>query len=213
MLRLWTSAHFILAVLPPQNSRQVINFWIFSAAYRYLVSEQKNLMKPIARYQFCCSLALVFVCAFYAFSHPPLHDSDLVNLRATLTDARQARERFAYKDALLILDRASRNYKNSADLLAEYGYIWLDAEDMERAVGFFDRALKMQPTCERAVAGRAAADLMRRDFASAETRLRDFLSNNPQSSIARATLARVYFESDRTADAEYEASRVLTVEA
>ena len=169
-------------------------------------------MKLIARYQLYCSLAVILACAFSVLSHPH-NDSDLINLRASLTDARQARERFAYKEALQTLDRAARYHKNSADLLAEYGYIWLDAEDTERAVSFFDRALKLQPTCESAVAGRASADLMRRDFTSAENRLRDFVAKNPQSSIARAALARVYFESDRTADAEYEAARVLTIDA
>ncbi len=169
-------------------------------------------MKLTARYQFCGSLALLIVCAFSVLSRP-YSDSDIISLRATLTDARQLRERFAYKEALQTLDRAARYHKNSADLLAEYGYIWLDTEETERAISFFDRALKMQPTSERAIAGRAAADLMRRDFVSAESRLRDFVSKTPQSSLARVTLARVYFENDRTADAEYEAARVLANDA
>jgi Tfp pilus assembly protein PilF len=115
--------------------------------------------------------------------------------------ARALRLRFEYRAALQLLELALKGEPDSAPLLAECGALYLAAEEPARALPYFDRALAIDPSCEEAVSGRAAADLAKRDYEAAEQRLRLFLSKRPKSVRARLVLARVLFETDRIGEA------------
>lgn len=121
--------------------------------------------------------------------------------RAEIERARALRLRFEYVAALRLLESALKRDPNSAPLLAECGAVYLAAEDPERALEYFERALALDPSCDEAIAGRAAVDLMRRDYAAAERRLRLFLSKEPGSVRARFMLARTLFEVGRIGEA------------
>lgn len=139
--------------------------------------------------------------------------SDFVSLDAVLQDAREARLKFDYAGALRLLDQAAKVHKASAELLNEYGRIYLDAEETRQAADYFDRALTIKPDNEEAFAGRAAVDLMNREYKKAESKLREYLLKHPRSSRARAMLANAHFENNRMAEAEVEAKRALAIDA
>src|ERR1051325_9393884 len=138
---------------------------------------------------------------------------DHANLDAALQDARQARARFDYAGALRLLDKAAQAYGVSAELFNEYGGIYLDAEEVQKAQDYFNRALKINPQSEAAIAGRAAVDLMNRDYRTAENRLREYLSQNPRSGRAHALLGLVHFENNRVIEAQAEAEKALAIDA
>ncbi|MBI3653705.1 MAG: tetratricopeptide repeat protein [Acidobacteria bacterium] len=168
-----------------------------------------------ARWQFALILTL-FLCAHLVALLPtPLAATSasggFLNFDAVLHDARQARQRFDYAEALRLLDNLAPTHKASAALLNEYGMIYLDAEEVQKAQEYFDKALKIKPPSEGAIAGRAAVDVMNRDYQVAETRLRDYLVQNPQSGRAHALLALVCFENNRAEEAEVEAQRALAI--
>jgi tetratricopeptide (TPR) repeat protein len=137
---------------------------------------------------------------------------NFTNLDAVLNDAREARQRFDYAGALRLLDKAAPSHKASAELLSAYGSVYLDAEEVQKAQDYFDRALKIKPQFEAAIAGRAAVDVMSRDYKLAETRLRDYLAQNPQSSRAHALLGLVHFENNRIEVAQSEAEKALAID-
>ena len=126
---------------------------------------------------------------------------DPKNLEAALGLAKIARVRFDYKESLRLLDRAAPRHADSADLLAEYGAVYLTAEEPERALKYIDRALKLDKSHAAAITGRAAADLLQRDYKSAEDRLRKCISLHPQYSSAHTLLARVHLEKNENDEA------------
>jgi len=139
--------------------------------------------------------------------------TDFVNLEAILQQAQEARLKFDYARALRLLDQAAKADKVSAELFNEYGMIYLDAEEPQRAANYFDRALKIKPDDEKAFAGRATVGLMNREYKKTESRLREYLSRHPQSSRVRAVLANAYFENSQIEEAEAEAERALAIDA
>jgi tetratricopeptide (TPR) repeat protein len=139
--------------------------------------------------------------------------TDFTSLEAILQEARQARLKFDYARALGLLNQAAQSGSPSAELLSEYGLLYLDAEEPRRAADYFDRALKLKADDEKAFAGRVAVDLMNRDYQKAENQLRAYLSRHPNSSRARAVLANAHFENNRIEEAEAEARKALTIDA
>jgi tetratricopeptide (TPR) repeat protein len=137
---------------------------------------------------------------------------DAMNLAARLGLSRVARARFDYAAALGWLDQAKTKSARSADLLAEYGAIYLAAEDTARARDYFDEALALDATNDAAIIGRAGVDLFERNPSSAEARLRHLLESNPDHSHARALLGRVLIESNRNDEAETEAARAVALD-
>jgi tetratricopeptide (TPR) repeat protein len=140
-------------------------------------------------------------------------DTDFPGLEAMLQEARQARSKFAYARALSLLNQAANTGSPSAELLSEYGLLYLDAEEPRQAAEYFDRALKLKADDERAFAGRVVVDLMNRDYQKAESQLRAYLARHPNSSRARAVLANAHFENHRIEEAEAEAHKALTLDA
>ncbi len=138
--------------------------------------------------------------------------ADPSSLDALLGLAKIARVRFHYAEALRLLGRAARTHSDSADLSAEYGALYLAAEDVERARRYMDQALKIDESCQAAIIGRAAVDLLERDYASAETRLRNYIAHNPESSGANSLLARVLLENDKNAEAAAKAERGVALD-
>lgn len=133
------------------------------------------------------------------------------NVAAALGLARIARVRFDYAGAIRLLDKANKSHPGSAELLEEYGEIYLAAEETGRARDYFERALKIDPLMEAAAIGRARVDLLERDYKSAESRLRALVARNPNNSQTRTWLARALIESNRNRDAALEAERAMAL--
>jgi Flp pilus assembly protein TadD len=133
------------------------------------------------------------------------------NFTAALGLARIERARFNYRSAIRLLDDAAKNSPRRADLLTEYGEIYLQAEETARAREYFENALKVDSASEEAVIGQAAVDLLERDYKRSETRLRELIARNPQNSSAHAWLARALIESNRNEDAALEAERAIAL--
>ncbi|MEN3333175.1 MAG: hypothetical protein V7641_2540 [Blastocatellia bacterium] len=137
---------------------------------------------------------------------------DPANLDAQLGLSRIARARFDYAAAIQYLDKVKATNAGSADLLAEYGAVYLAAEDAGRAKTYYDKALALDSANAAAITGRAGVDLLERDPPSAEARLRRLLIRNPDDNHARAMLARVLIESNRNDEAETEAARAVALD-
>lgn len=137
---------------------------------------------------------------------------DFAGLETILREARQARLQLDYARALNLLNGAAKADSLSAELLTEYGLLYLDAEAPQQAADYFDRALKIKADDEKAFAGRAAVDLMNREYEKAEGLLRAYLSRDPHSSRARAVLANAHFENNRIEEAEAEAEKALKID-
>ncbi|HKP86129.1 MAG TPA: tetratricopeptide repeat protein, partial [Blastocatellia bacterium] len=137
---------------------------------------------------------------------------DPTNVTAALGLARIARVRFDYAAAIRLLGGANKNHPRSADLLTEYGEIYLAAEEAARAREYFESALKIDSSTEAAIIGRARVDLLERDYKSAEARLRALVARNPENSHAHAWLARALIESNRNRDAALEAERAIALD-
>jgi tetratricopeptide (TPR) repeat protein len=164
-------------------------------------------------------LKTALVIALFLLTNPtlpvakPQACTDFINLESALQEAQKARLKFDYAGALRLLDQTAKAGKISTELLNEYGMIYLDAEDPQRAADYFDRVLKIKPDDEKAFAGRATVDLMNRDYQKAEGKMREYLSRHPQSSRVHAVLANAYFENNQIEEAEAEAERALAIDA
>ncbi len=198
-----------------------------AAQMRFANRQYQNKFPREGSLETCPRVSVIVKISFFSalfffgnlFSFLPDHSftsqayADFVNLDAVLQDAREARLKFDYAGALRLLDQAAKVHQTSAELLNEYGLIYLDAEEMRQAADYFDRALKIKPENEEAIAGRAAVDLMNRESKKAENKLRQYLSQHPQSSRARAMLAKAHFDNNRIEEAEVEAKRALALDA
>ncbi len=136
---------------------------------------------------------------------------DPTNLEAALGLARIARARFDYPAAIRLLDKAIERNQNSAAAFAEYGLIYLSAEEPARAQLYFERALRLDPSNESAIIGQAAVDLFNRNYSRAESRLRQYIARNTDSSVAHSVLARVLIEQNKNDEAAAEASRAIAI--
>jgi tetratricopeptide (TPR) repeat protein len=136
---------------------------------------------------------------------------DPTSLAATLGLARTARSRFEYAEALNHLNRVKHN-RDSAELLTEYGFLYLAAEEPTRARGYFDEALKRDQSSISATVGRAGVDLLEREYAKAEARLRDCLKSSPRSSRALVMMGRVLLERNKNNESEAYAEEALSLD-
>lgn len=134
------------------------------------------------------------------------------SLEALLGLARIARARFEYKEAIGLLDRAQASHPRSAELMAEYGLVYLAAEDPARARHYFTKAINLDPALESAITGQAGAYLLERDYAKADSLIKDYLRRNPQSSRAHAVHGRILLENNQADEAERAAERALAID-
>jgi Tfp pilus assembly protein PilF len=135
------------------------------------------------------------------------------SLEAALGLARIARARFEYAYAISLLDKADKEHPNSADVLNEYGSVYLAAEEPKRARGYFEKALRAPASDVAAIIGLAGVDLLERDYDHATQSLRECLAREPQNSHGHALLARVLLESNRNSEAGEEAGRAIMLDA
>jgi tetratricopeptide (TPR) repeat protein len=135
------------------------------------------------------------------------------SLEASLGLARIARARLEYADAIRLLDKASREQPNSAEVLGEYGSLYLAAEEPKRARGYFERALHASPSDAASIIGLAGVDLLERDYVHATQSLREYLARDPQNARGHAMLARALLESNKISEAGDEAARAVTLDA
>src|SRR5882672_5068068 len=66
---------------------------------------------------------------------------DPANLHAELGMARVARVKFKYAEALRFLNEAAKYHHNAPELLSEFGFLYLAAEEPGRARRYFAEAL------------------------------------------------------------------------
>lgn len=137
---------------------------------------------------------------------------DPENFEVSLGLARVARVKFEYRRAISLLDK-SGVHKEAVDALVEYGMVYLAAEESSLARKYFERALHGSPADAQATVGLAAVEMLDRDYAGAEARLRRCLSRESQSAAAHAMLARVLLESGNHNQAGEEASRAIGLDA
>jgi tetratricopeptide (TPR) repeat protein len=135
------------------------------------------------------------------------------SLEASLGLARIARARLEYANAVRLLDKATSQQPNSAEVLDEYGSLYLAAEEPKRARGYFERALRASASDIAAIIGLAGVDLLERDYDHATQSLREFLSREPQNSHGHAMLARALLETNKTSEAGEEAVRAIALDA
>ena len=134
------------------------------------------------------------------------------SLEAALGLARIARARIDYAGAIRLLNNAAKIRPNSADILAELGLTYMAAEETSRSVEYFERALRLNPANEAATIGKAGAELLAREYNRAESRLRDYIARNPQSSHAYSMLARVLIEKSKNGEAAVQADRAIALD-
>ena len=137
---------------------------------------------------------------------------DPANLAAAVGLARLARTTFKYADALRLLNEAARYHKNAPELLSEYGNVYLAAEEPGRARRYFEEALRFDPSSLATAVGRAGVDLLERDYAAAEARLRACLARDARNSRVLLMLARVLVEKNQNTEAGARAEEALRLD-
>jgi tetratricopeptide (TPR) repeat protein len=137
---------------------------------------------------------------------------DPASKEAAIGLSRIARIRFDYAEAVRLLDRAARVHPTSAELQAEYGSIYLAAEEPRRALAYYEKAARLDPSLTAVALGRAGVDLLERDYRSAEARLRLHLTDNPQSARALILLSRVLLENNNTREAARLAEQAIRLD-
>jgi tetratricopeptide (TPR) repeat protein len=120
--------------------------------------------------------------------------------------------RFDYGRALDILNETERRHRASSPLLAEYGSLYLTVEETERAKKYFDQALQLDSTNLDALIGRAGADILSRDYAAGEVRIRDLLKHAPSQSRVHVLMARIRLEEHQNSEAEAHAREALALD-
>jgi tetratricopeptide (TPR) repeat protein len=175
-------------------------------------SRRKACPRACSFFNFSLFITLLFLSHSVLPAFVSRSSANAAGLEAILQEARQARLKFDYAQALRLLNQAAKTGSASAELLSEYGLLYLDAEEPRQAADYFDRALKISADDDKAFAGRVAVDLMNRDYQKAESRLRAYLSRHPNSSRALAMLANAHFENNRIEEAEAEAQKALAID-
>lgn len=146
-----------------------------------------------------------------AFREAAAHES--TSDEANIGLARIARTKLDYSQALGFLRKIPDAYRKSSDVLAEYGIVYVAAEDPKRARQYFEQALQVSANDAAATIGFACVEVLEGDCARAEARLRSVLAKDPNNSAARSTLARVLLETNRSAEASVEARQALALDA
>ena len=137
---------------------------------------------------------------------------DPANLNAALGMARLARAKFKYAEALRLLNEAARYHPNAPELLSEYGFLYLAAEEPGRSRRYFEEALRFDPSSLALAIGRAGVDLLERDYAAAERRLRECLARGAKNSRVLLMLARVLVEKNQNVEAGERADEALLLD-
>lgn len=137
---------------------------------------------------------------------------DPASLDAAIGLARVARARLEYSRAINLLNQVSSAHRNSPELLIEYGWTYLAAEEPARAREFFENALQVSPSDASAQVGLAGVLLLDRNYEKATEMLRALLVREPKDSIAHAMLARLLLECSRGAEAIEEARRAMALD-
>ena len=137
---------------------------------------------------------------------------DPANLDAALGMARLARATFKYAEALRLLNEAARYHQNAPELLSEYGFVYLAAEEPGRARRYFEEALRFDPSSLAPAIGRAGVDLLERDYDAAEGRLRACLARGAKNSRVLLMLARVLVEKNQNGEAGARADEALLLD-
>jgi Tfp pilus assembly protein PilF len=134
------------------------------------------------------------------------------SLEAALGLARIARARLEYAYAIRLLDKASSEHPKSAEVLNEYGSVYLAAEEPKRARQSFEKALRISPSDVAAIIGLAGVYLLERDYDHATRSLRECLAREPQDSHGHSMLARVLLETNKNSEAAEEAERAISLD-
>src|SRR5262245_32946706 len=138
---------------------------------------------------------------------------DPANVEAALGLARIAKAELDYTRALSLLEKAALVNPTSAELLVELGELYAAAEEPGRARSYFERALLISPTTILANLGLAAADLLERDYDSAERIIRKCSALEPQNSNARSMLALVLLDTNKENEAAKQAADTIAADA
>lgn len=146
-----------------------------------------------------------------AFREAAAHES--TSVEANLGLARIARTKLDYSRALGFLRHIPAAHRNSSQVHAEYGMVYVAAEDTKRARQYFEQALQVSANDAAATIGFACVELLEGDCDRAEAQIRSLLAKDPNNSTARSMLARVLLESNRNAEASVEARRALALDA
>ena len=137
---------------------------------------------------------------------------DAANLQAALGQARIARARFHYGEALALLEKTSEYHHDSPELLNEYGFLFLVVEEPGVASKYFEDASSADPKNIDAAIGLAGAELLLRRYDSAERRLLECLSGSPANSRVLVMLARVLLEKNQNKEAGARIEEALAVD-
>jgi len=146
-----------------------------------------------------------------AFHGAAAHES--TSVEANLGLAGIARSRLDYSQALGFLRKIPDAHRNSSRVLAEYGMVYVAAEDPKRARQYFEQALQVSASDAAAAIGFACVELLEGDCDRAEATLRSLLAEDPDNSAARSLLARVLLENNRNAESSVEARHALALDA
>jgi Flp pilus assembly protein TadD len=104
-------------------------------------------------------------------------------------------------DALRVLQTAVATEPSSADLHVELGMFLAGKEDLNRAEGEFDYALRLQPMNAAALNGRGAIALQRGDAASASKDFQQCMQIAPDFDRPYLNMAAVLFNAGRRQEA------------
>ncbi len=137
---------------------------------------------------------------------------DPTSLEATLGLARIFQAKLDYAGAKRLLDQARGFHPQSAEVMACYGWLYLAAEDVGRAKDFFESAIRLNSSLPELELGRAGVELLQRDFKSAQSRLQQIITRNPEMARARSLLARALLEESKTDEAAFESERALEID-
>ncbi|MFY9555355.1 MAG: tetratricopeptide repeat protein [Blastocatellia bacterium] len=138
---------------------------------------------------------------------------DPSRVESTVGLARVARGRLDFAKAISLLEKASNDHPNSGELLAEYGWTYLAAEESERARRYFEDSLRISDSNIDSIIGLAGVDLLERDYDGATRSLRECLRREPGSASAHAMLARALLETGKNSEAAQEAERAIELDA
>lgn len=134
-------------------------------------------------------------------------------LETVLGLARAARARLDYAGALRLLDDAARFHGNPVEVLVEQASIFVDAEDLTRAREFLEAALQKESLNAGATIGLAGVELLDRNYAGAEARLRRLLGRDPNNTRGHALLGRVLLENNKPNGAALEAQQAIVLDS
>jgi len=146
-----------------------------------------------------------------AFHEASAYDS--TSIEANIGLARIALTKLDYSQALGFLGQIPGAHRNSSQMLAEYGMVYVAAEDPKRARQYFEQALQVSANDAAATIGFASVELLEGDCDRAEARLRGLVARDATNSAARSMLARVLLETNRNAEASVEARQALALDA